>query len=59
MLRADSETLFMFVFIGNAYDKGYAWRIFLHHLQHEADSEMHTLNHEWFISSLVVINDFL
>jgi len=59
MFRADSETLFMFVFIGNAYDKGYARGIFLHHLQHEADCEVHAFHNEGFISSLVVINDFL
>ena len=57
MFSAYSKTLLMFVFIGNANDKRYAWWVFLHHLKHEADSEVHTFNYEWFISSLVVIND--
>ena len=59
VLRADSEALFVFILICDADDEGNTRWVLLHHIEHEANRQVDTLDDDGLVASLEVINDLL
>ena len=56
VLSTDSKSLFVLVFVCDAYYKWDTGRIFLHNFKHEPYCQMYTFNHEWLIPFLEIVD---
>lgn len=59
VLRAHGKALLVLVLVGYADDERNARGVLLHHVEHEAHSQVDSLDNQGLIPALVVVNDLL